>query len=594
MQIKFPKRRFLHNTIHLFCAGFLVAFVLLLTGCGSSSSPAVNRDPGPGAVKADAVSTTKNDYSNSVINTKLFSQDHFAFIGFNVAEILNDPKTKDIEIAQFVEQMATISDKPLVDIKNVKHVYVLMDNSLIEDLFASATSEDRKAVAGVVIVFEQSQPFDVEAIEKQLNAEPTLSPFSKGSGQQKIWANLTSKNAVTLLDQHHLLIGAVKGIESITQNKTTSPLAIDASKTKFDSHVIGMMRFEPIRPTIRALVNAAKSFAALAPKNGGAAEARKILDLPQVTETAKFKLNLSGSEMLQVTAVMENVEHANELSSQFAKSLAMMSNISSTGSNVDVETMIPPTGGGTFTELLKDLSQGGAKIETKGATIEIRVKQSQNTEAFVRSFISYANRMAQLNRRVEAMTRIGKAFKDYVRDNEAFPVIAGQPESGQPFNWRVALLPYLGHKELYEKFKFDEAWDSQHNLSVAKEIPSEYKLFVTDQKITLRVGTGIGPFRKPADGQAEKVTFESIKDDLDETILVVETSKDHAIEWTKPGALSIDKESLPKFGRDNENGFLALMFEGQVRMVKKSSQSIAEMFTPDGDERIKKGNFFRQ
>ncbi|MEX0726753.1 MAG: DUF1559 domain-containing protein [Planctomycetaceae bacterium] len=35
-------------------------------------------------------------------------------------------------------------------------------------------------------------------------------------------------------------------------------------------------------------------------------------------------------------------------------------------------------------------------------------------------------------------------------------------------SWRVHLLPFIGHEELYKRFKFNEPWDSQGNrVSIA-------------------------------------------------------------------------------------------------------------------------------
>ena len=48
-------------------------------------------------------------------------------------------------------------------------------------------------------------------------------------------------------------------------------------------------------------------------------------------------------------------------------------------------------------------------------------------------------------------------------------------DSGKPLlSWRVAILPYLGHQDLYNKFNLDEPWDSAHNKALLKEMPSMY------------------------------------------------------------------------------------------------------------------------
>ena len=40
--------------------------------------------------------------------------------------------------------------------------------------------------------------------------------------------------------------------------------------------------------------------------------------------------------------------------------------------------------------------------------------------------------------------------------------------------WRVAILPDLGQKALYDKFHLDEPWDSEHNLTLLDQMPDVY------------------------------------------------------------------------------------------------------------------------
>src|SRR5690606_7573706 len=60
--------------------------------------------------------------------------------------------------------------------------------------------------------------------------------------------------------------------------------------------------------------------------------------------------------------------------------------------------------------------------------------------------------------------QIGIAMHNYHDVNGRFPapVMIG-PDGKTPHSWRVAILPYLDQQELYKQYKFDEAWDSEHN-----------------------------------------------------------------------------------------------------------------------------------
>jgi serine/threonine protein kinase len=54
------------------------------------------------------------------------------------------------------------------------------------------------------------------------------------------------------------------------------------------------------------------------------------------------------------------------------------------------------------------------------------------------------------------------------------PAIYGK--DGTPLlSWRVAILPYLDQKTLYQRFKLDEAWDSPHNKELLQHMPRVFE-----------------------------------------------------------------------------------------------------------------------
>ena len=56
-----------------------------------------------------------------------------------------------------------------------------------------------------------------------------------------------------------------------------------------------------------------------------------------------------------------------------------------------------------------------------------------------------------------------------------FPAAATYDKAGKPLlSWRVAILPFIEEKKLYDEFKQDEPWDSAHNKKLLAKMP---KLF---------------------------------------------------------------------------------------------------------------------
>lgn len=70
------------------------------------------------------------------------------------------------------------------------------------------------------------------------------------------------------------------------------------------------------------------------------------------------------------------------------------------------------------------------------------------------------------------LENIGQALDNYHIVNDQYPPARGCDKKGKPLlSWRVHILPFLDEQELYEKFKLDEPWDSEHNKKLLAEIP---------------------------------------------------------------------------------------------------------------------------
>ncbi len=171
---------------------------------------------------------------------------------------------------------------------------------------------------------------------------------------------------------------------------------------------------------------------------------------------------------------------------------------------------------------------------------------------------------------VNNLKQIALAMHNYHAANNAFPRAAKCDEKGKPLlSWRVAILPYLGQQELYDRFKLDEPWDSPHNKALLKEMPATY-LCKTRTKVepfttNYQVFVGRGAlFEKDQD-----IPIANVTDGTSNTLLVVE-AKD-AIPWTKPADLTFDPEaalSLCGAGSPHPEGFNASTADGAVRFIK--------------------------
>jgi peroxiredoxin len=158
------------------------------------------------------------------------------------------------------------------------------------------------------------------------------------------------------------------------------------------------------------------------------------------------------------------------------------------------------------------------------------------------------------------LRRIGAALHEYHSVHGSFPpaVLLG-PDGRTPYSWRVALLPYLGCQKLFERYRFDQAWDSPANRKVLNDMPDVYR----------------GPHARPGTVESTysvvtgpKTVFAgshgvSMSEVRMLSLVVVETKP--AVAWTKPADIPYDAAGpVPSFGGLHADGFNGLLVTGEV------------------------------
>ena len=213
-----------------------------------------------------------------------------------------------------------------------------------------------------------------------------------------------------------------------------------------------------------------------------------------------------------------------------------------------------------------------ASLNQSGSRIEFSVTVPEGFDKLpelLKPALEKARTTAEATKKKNVLRQIGLAFHNYHDVNGTFPG-AGRSAAGQKgLSWRVHLLPYMDNGGLYQKFKLDEPWDSEHNKALIEQMPEIFKTDgVTEPgKTSLHVFTGPGaPF---ADDQAPGIS--QFTDGSSNTSLVVEAGAETAAIWTKPGGLDFDpKNPLKALGKLTEETIRVLFCDGSVRQIKKT------------------------
>lgn len=195
------------------------------------------------------------------------------------------------------------------------------------------------------------------------------------------------------------------------------------------------------------------------------------------------------------------------------------------------------------------------------------------------------------------MKRIGLAMMNYHDVYQYYPPAIKLPRSDSilplrccMLSWRVLILPFLGHRQLFSQFRLDEPWDSPHNIQLLDAMPEFFRdLDSPSDSNTTRLMTFTGqhtPFPELGRGPRRR----DITDGTHATICLFLAPKDSAVPWTKPEDFSVDPDdgnSSPLAELLKEDMFVA-MFDGSIRKLPPGTdeKTLRAIISPSGEELV--------
>ena len=141
---------------------------------------------------------------------------------------------------------------------------------------------------------------------------------------------------------------------------------------------------------------------------------------------------------------------------------------------------------------------------------------------------------------LQNLKRIGLAMQAYHQTHGCFPPPFLADKSGKPqHSWRVLILPFLDEQALYARYRFDEPWNSTHNMALADQMPAIYRCpseTASGPKTSYAMLVGPHAF---SDGSTPR-RMSDIKKRLSSIIMVAEAA-DEGINWLEPRDLDTKK-----------------------------------------------------
>lgn len=191
----------------------------------------------------------------------------------------------------------------------------------------------------------------------------------------------------------------------------------------------------------------------------------------------------------------------------------------------------------------------------------------------------------RMEQSVQNLLTLARGFTQYTQANLAVPPVAiTEKKTGRPLlSWRVAILPYLGHKELYEKFHLSEPWDSPHNLTLLPLIPKEFQSPDRNDTSTnyLAALAGESAFSN------SPTLLKTISDGVENTLAIVEADNPAAVPWTSPKDFSVNSLNASQgLGKLRSGEILFISASGEVSKVLRTARpgTIDALISPRGGE----------
>jgi hypothetical protein len=186
------------------------------------------------------------------------------------------------------------------------------------------------------------------------------------------------------------------------------------------------------------------------------------------------------------------------------------------------------------------------------------------------SAIASARASAQRTQSMNNLKQIGLAFHVYYDVHKKFPANSVDANGKPLLSWRVHILPYIDQQVLYNQFKLDEPWDSEHNKKLSEIVVAVYR----DPSTELKPGTTtyLMPNSAGTIGGQTALRFQDILDGTSNTLMVVNAAPERAVIWTKPDDLTVTQENpFAGITTATRKKFEAAFCDGSVRVLSDAT-----------------------
>ena len=570
---------------------FAVMFLLMLGGCSGESLENLEGESGDqqnGSTQQVVNGDTEPATAGPPLNLDYIHDD------FSTAVIFQADAIRKSEL--FVETRKAMGDfgDKLLELAQKEGgwdpIHLTQAILLVGPMIKDKDGRDRENV-GIILRFDE--PVDQEQVTKELLRKPIEKELEGKS--YFTTENRPRGDGVYFPDPQTMVFAPHESFElMLNAEEVDSQLVKVLNKVDTNKHVILAGAMEPLRPMVAAYN---EKWGKRAPP-----EVIELLSMVNEIDTVVGYGDLTGDKTVHITFTSPSDSAAEKVEGFLTKWQGVLQELDRAPLREEVGHELPAEAIAPLFELGEE-GLAGVQVKRDQANVSITLARPASLdelpekigEVLPQAAKKSANAAEQFNR-MNDIRMLVIAMSTHEADKSYMPAAYSTNKEGEPLlSWRVHILPYLEQEALYNQFKLDEPWDSEHNRELIEKMPAifgedtagktRYQVFVSgdDQDARHR-----SMFRG---GTKTNSTYATL-DGMSNTIMIVETGPDKAVPWTKPADVAFDYDNPREaLGDIDSAGFPAVFCDGHTEMIAATIDAavLAAMVTPKGREVITSG-----
>ena len=422
---------------------------------------------------------------------------------------------------------------------------------------------------GAGAVLRLSRPYKEDKIlpllmERTVDAELDGKAYRRGKGPMDA--------SIYMPDERTLILATDGILRKMVANKSKpaeGPLGKLLGQQDTSQDFLAVLSVDPVRE----LATAQLASLPLPPQFAG------VKKVPELLSAVEVKFNLTGNMEMSLVAHARDEQAAKELEQLVDEYIALAREKLRTEMTQQAASDDPVER--AMAQYMQRISKSmfeAFRPVRKGDRLELSGGGQQNMQlatigilvALLLPAVQAAREAARRAQSANNLKQIGLAMLQHEAMHGKLPARAILDEQGKPLlSWRVQILPYIEQKPLYDQFKLDEPWDSQHNMKLIPAMPKIYR----NPSSTAQVNktTYLAPVGKGTAFEGRKGPKSSdFTDGASNTIMLVEANDDRAVIWTRPDDWQYDpRQALSGLGEAHPGRFLVLFADGHVQFLSK-------------------------